>query len=404
MKRKPLSAGRSNVLKLSPELKERLDNLGVVEERHSPDTLILRSVPVNPRYYNKPCTNLLIRRFGPGMPFLKCVDEDLQYTGTAKELVRAFAGSHKRAGWQALPCEPKVTIELGRAVEAAMRALGTGGAKPTLAPASVGDESDAASGLLNTFGESLTERAVEGTLQPCMSRCDAVDEVASCMLRWSNMRMALIIGESGTGKTNLLHGAAEKLLRRRPDMHVRLINLCDVFSGTLFDAERDSLLENLLNELAQAPETILAVEHLELAIRATDRGALLLAKAVERGAKIIGTTLPVFWPQVNRAPLARRIHAVPLSQFNAQQTEEVLLALSQHMAEHYLLQIDQNIVRAAVATSESLEGINPAKAIAVLDGAAARASLNGTQVVGIEDLCYSASRYRERERSDLADG
>lgn len=68
------------VITVERELEKKLKQLRVHIEAPDGDTVMPRNVPTSDRYFNRPRTNLLIKRPREGMPYLICVDEDLEYT------------------------------------------------------------------------------------------------------------------------------------------------------------------------------------------------------------------------------------------------------------------------------------------------------------------------------------
>jgi len=67
---------------LEAGLKARLKQLKVRIDNHpDEDTLLLHDVPADARRFSKPRTSVLVKRPRAGLPFLVCVDEDLEYVG-----------------------------------------------------------------------------------------------------------------------------------------------------------------------------------------------------------------------------------------------------------------------------------------------------------------------------------
>ena len=66
---------------LEAGLKARLKQLKVRIDNPDEDTLLLHDVPADARRFSKPRTSVLVKRPRAGLPFLVCVDEDLEYVG-----------------------------------------------------------------------------------------------------------------------------------------------------------------------------------------------------------------------------------------------------------------------------------------------------------------------------------
>jgi ATP-dependent Clp protease ATP-binding subunit ClpA len=383
------------MIELEKQLVAKLQHLDVEILVRDGNTVVFRNVPVHPRCFNKPATNLLIQRARKGMPFLIGVDADIEYTGPDSELTRLFAGGMTREGWRVLHLAHLSRGDPQDAVEAALTLLGFEGQEPALPPppqsAPPADEPP----LLTSLATNLSRRVLDGTAEPTVGRAEEIEEVLACALRWGQARLALIVAESGCGKTNLLHGVAHRLRECRPDLTLLSLPLAHLFAGSLFDADRENLFVRLLKE-AQAGPLIVAIEHLDLALREIPHGRLLLTQALDEGVRLIGTTLPDPLRDFEAPPLARRLHLVHLSEPSARETAAILAACRDHLVAHYHVEIDDTCLQACVrAAEERLPGHFPAKALALLDAAASKTALAGAPLVGPDEICYAVTRLTE---------
>lgn len=380
------------MLQLERATARRLQQMRVRIDVPDAHTLFLRNVPTNASFFNKAHTNVLIKRPREGMPFLIFVDEDLACVGDADpSLARALVGGQARDGWRVLQVGGYSDVQT--MVENALAALGSDGGEPQPPAPIAGAHSPgtrAPTELLASFGTDLTQRVRDDQAEPTVGRDDAIDDVCATVTRWGAARMPVIVGESGVGKTNLLNGVARRLAERQPAWQVVAVALGDVFAGTLFDAERENLLSRLMRE-ATSGNRCVALEHIELALVVPD-GRLLVSQALDAGARIIGTALPAQQARLAQAPLARRVSVVSLPEPEPSQTLEILGALVDRIAAHHGVEIVPSCLPAAVRAAGSLPGCFPAKAVTLLDSAAARASLGGAAVVGIDDICFAASQ------------
>lgn len=364
--------------------------LDVRVETPDSDTVLLRNVPTNPRFYNKPATNVLVKRPATGVPLLLFVDDDLEYLGADPAITGRFASGSTQAGWR--------NILLGSAssdpqylVEEAMTTLGSHGEDPTPPPPGPDKRAASEGGVLANCGINLTAQVKAGQTHPTIGRGEEIDTVAASVLRSGEMSLVTIVGEPGVGKSNLLKGVARRILERTPEMELIMVEAASLFAGTIFPAERENVLATLLREAAAAPNTILAIEHLELATTQTVFGALMLANALDSGARIIGTILPAFASAVMASPvLGRRITRVDLDEVGEQDAVEILAAAQEVIRERYGLDVDQRCLGACVHAAKPLPGLLPAKAIELLHRAAARASLDKAGVLGLDDIYASA--------------
>lgn len=373
------------------ELEERLRQLRVHVDVPDGDTVLLRNVPANDRFFNKPRTNLLIKRPREGMPYLICVDEDLDYTGTDSALARAFVAGHKQQGWRVLFVGNDTRADIQQVIEEALGAVGFDGREPELKPPTVTVEHGSRGKALASFAIELL---ADASTEPTIGREEKIEEVVSSLLQWQ-VRLPLIVGESGVGKTNLVRAVTRKLKRCRPQFKVMTVELSAVMAGTLFDSERESLLIALLKDVSDQPETVVVLEHLEMALIGVPRGHLLLGQALDGGARLIGTTLPGYLSRFEIEPLTRRLQVTELIEMSMSETGEVLVTLRDRIAAHHRITIDETLLDAVIETALPLTAHFPAKAISLLDGAAARAVLAGESELSLFDVYTAGARFRE---------
>jgi hypothetical protein len=383
------------MLELGRALATRLQELGVRVDVLDGDTVILRDVPADARFFNKTHTNLLLKRPAGHMPFVACVDEDLEYTGPDPSLDQAFRTGIRRGGWLAILLGNRPRTDFHDAATNVLCALGFDEREPAVIRSEEACTPRPVGGLFTTRGINLSELARNARSEPVFGRESEITEAASCLIRWGQTRMAVIVGESGVGKTNLLYGVAEKLLRSQRDLSLTLFDLGGLFAGTLFDAEREHTLRALLTEALTSSAMAVAVEHVELALY-MPHGPAILSESIDAGARIIGTTLPLYLPKFAIEPLARRLQVIELPEMSPKDTAAVLQAVAGRIAVHHHLEIDESCVSACVRACRSLPGVFPAKAIRLLDAAAALATLTGATVISPDEIYSSAEGAKER--------
>jgi len=381
-------AERNLMVRVKQEIEKRLRQLRVRVDMQDDDTVLLRNVPANDGFFSKARTNVLIKRARQGLPYLICVDEDLDYTGKDPALARAFVSGHKQQGWRVLSIGRSAGEDLQQVIEEALNVVGFDGREPEMKHAHVAEQRTPGS-LLASFATSITTELND---EPTVGREEQIEEVVSSLLQWQ-VRLPMIVGESGVGKTNLARAAARRLKQLRAGLNVLSVDLGAVMAGSLFESEREALLIALTRDVADAREAIVVFEHLEMALLGLPRGHLLLAQAVDRGMRVIGTTLPGYQSRFEIEPLSRRVHVTELAEMGPADTVEVLRAVRKKIAEHHQMNISDSLIESVVETALPLEGCYPAKAITLLDAASARAMLAGETELTLFDLYGAASRF-----------
>lgn len=379
-------------IQFEPALEAKLRRLRLQPELADQDTIILRNVRADDRCFSKASTNLLIKRAEQGAPYIVCVDQDLEYTGVDPALAREFSAALTRQGWRILTFGGRLRRDLAAALEFALEFLGADkedGGEP--AGAAAGPRG----GLLAAWAENLTA-AIAGRECPTLFRGDEIAQVAACTLSWQG-RLPLILGGPGTGKTNLLFGIAHMLASRQRT--VLAVNLGAMMAGALFESEREVLLRSLLRE-AGSSGSVIALEQAEWSVISSPRGHVLLREALDRGVGLVATSLPEHSDRFGIEPLGSRLEIVRLSELCAGDTRRVLETLLPSLAAHHNVRIDVEVAHAAVERSLSMQGLLPGKAVTLLDAAAARARLLGSDTVNLIDVYLAASGMQEMQEVD----
>jgi ATP-dependent Clp protease ATP-binding subunit ClpA len=385
------SAGRSGELPaIDKGLRAELEKLHVSFDCPDLTTVLLRNVPTNQRFFNKLHTNLLVK----DLPFAVCCDADLEYLGRDQALARAFASAARHKGWRVLLAGNSAPDAPVKCVNQALAMLGFNGRVPALMPSWNTQQEETRSKLLSVFGRNLTQELVRGSVQPCIGRAEALMHVLSCLLQWQK-RLVIVAGGLGAGKTNLLDAIAERLLKVQSTLEVYSVNVGLLMAGTSFDGERERLLARLLDEVSASSHVVLAMEHMEQAISGVPRGPLLLARAVDAGARIIGTCIGADHAVFRKPPLSRRVCVVELEQLSEEETLEALSVFRGRIAAYHGVGIDEALLPIVVQTSTPVMGSFPSKAIALLDAAAARARLSGAQEIRLEDVYIAVGTFQE---------
>jgi ATP-dependent Clp protease ATP-binding subunit ClpA len=372
---------------LDPALQAKLRRMNLRIELPDEQTLTVKGVPANRRHFNKARTNLLIKRSSGAVPCVVCVDDDLEYAGTDQALSKAFVAAPTQQGWRILTLGNLAGNSRGdftAGLECALDILGVEEASDaaTAAPETPSKK------LLAGWGKNLTEAVSAGSTSPTLFRDEEIEQVVSATLSWEG-RLPLILGEPGTGKTNLLRGIAYLLDRRHQE--VLAVNMGALLAGTLFESERESLLAALLREAGDSG-VVLALEQIEWAVNGTSRSLVLLRDALDRGTRLIATSTPDQERRFCVHPIASKLEIVRLHELCASDTRSVLEQLRSSISSHHAVGIDDELERATVERSISMSGSLPGKAVRLMDAAAARASLTDSGKVTFVDLYVAASR------------
>jgi len=269
---------------------------------------------------------------------------------------------------------------------------------------------------LERYAHDLTESARQGKLDPVIGREDEIRRVMQVLSRRTKNNPVLI-GEPGVGKTAIVEGLAQRIVRGDvPDQlkNKRLvaIDLGSMIAGTKFRGEFEDRLKAVVREIIDSNgEIICFIDELHTLVGAGGaEGAIdaanLLKPALARGElRCIGaTTLNEYKKHVEKdAALARRFQTVMVGEPSVDDTIAILRGLKEKFEIHHGVRIkDSAIIAAAVLSSRYIaDRFLPDKAIDLIDEAGSALRLQiGSMPIEIDDLDRRIS-HLEIERQAL---
>jgi ATP-dependent Clp protease ATP-binding subunit ClpB len=237
---------------------------------------------------------------------------------------------------------------------------------------------------LERYAHDLTDSARQGKLDPVIGREDEIRRVMQVLSRRTKNNPVLI-GEPGVGKTAIVEGLAQRMVRGDvPDQlknkRLVMIDLGSMIAGTKFRGEFEDRLKAVVREIIESNgEIICFIDELHTLVGAgSAEGAIdaanLLKPALARGElRCIGaTTLNEYKKHVEKdAALARRFQAVLVGEPSVDDTIAILRGLKEKYEIHHGVRIkDSAIVAAAVLSQRYItDRFLPDKAIDLIDEA-----------------------------------
>eukprot|EP00126_Sphaerothecum_destruens_P013265 Sdes_comp22699_c0_seq1m21114 len=239
---------------------------------------------------------------------------------------------------------------------------------------------------LNKYGTDLVSEAEKGKLDPVIGRDDEIRRVIQILSRRSKNNPVLI-GEPGVGKTAIVEGLAQRIVRQDvpSNLRCRLISLDmgALVAGAKYRGEFEERLKSVLKEVSDANgEIILFIDEIHLVLGAgkTD-GAMdaanLLKPMLARGElKCIGaTTLDEYRKYVEKDPaFERRFQQVSVKEPTVLDTISILRGLKDRYEAHHGVRIADNalVIAAQLADRYITTRFLPDKAIDLIDEACAK--------------------------------
>ena len=249
------------------------------------------------------------------------------------------------------------------------------------------DNADQRGEALNKYTIDFTALAAEGKLDPVIGRDDAIRRTIQILQRRTKNNPVLI-GEPGVGKTAIVEGLAQRILRGEvpesmKDKRLLGLDLALLVAGAQFRGEFEERMKAVLQDLqTEKGQVILFIDELHTLVGAgSAQGSLdasnMLKPALARGElRCVGaTTLDEYRKYIEKdAALERRFQTIQLDEPSVEDTIAILRGLKERYEVHHGVQItDPAIIAAATLSHRYIsDRFLPDKAIDLVDEAASR--------------------------------
>ncbi len=240
---------------------------------------------------------------------------------------------------------------------------------------------------LERYGRDLTEVARKGKLDPVIGRDEEIRRVIQVLARRTKNNPVLI-GEPGVGKTAIVEGLAQRIVRGDVPEGLRnkrivALDMGALVAGAKYRGEFEERLKAVLKEIADAQgQVVLFIDELHTVVGAgAAEGSIdasnLLKPMLARGElhTIGATTLDEYRKHIEKdAALERRFQPVLVGEPTVEDTISILRGLRERYEIHHGVKIkDAALVAAAVLSNRYIaDRFLPDKAIDLVDEAASR--------------------------------
>jgi ATP-dependent Clp protease ATP-binding subunit ClpC len=239
---------------------------------------------------------------------------------------------------------------------------------------------------LKAYGHDLTEMCREGKMDPVIGRKEEIERLILILCR-RRKNNPVLVGEAGVGKTAIVEGLAQAIIRGDvPDIlrkkKLITLDLALMIAGTKYRGQFEERIKAVMDEIKKNGNVLLFIDELHTIVGAgAAEGAIdasnILKPALSRGElQCIGaTTIDEYRKHIEKdAALERRFQKIMIAPPNVEDTIEILIGLKPEYEKHHkVIFTPQAIQAAAILSDRYVHGrFLPDKAIDLMDEAGAK--------------------------------
>lgn len=273
---------------------------------------------------------------------------------------------------------------------------------------------------LEKYAINLNERAQQGKLDPVIGRDDEIRRVLQILSRRTKNN-PILIGEPGTGKTAIVEGLAQRIVRgdvpeNLKHKQIYSLDMGALIAGAKYQGEFEERLKAVVNEVTQAEgDIILFIDEIHTLVGAgKSSGAMdaanILKPALARGdlRSIGATTLNEYQKYFEQdKALERRFQIVMVDEPDEESAIAIMRGLKERYENHHKVRIKDDAIIAAVELSQRYisDRFLPDKAIDLVDEAAAKLRIEMDSVPeGLDEISRKIAQLEIEREAIKRDG
>ena len=383
---------------------------------------VMQKLDISPVMIERPLDAALshLPRVAGGEPYL---------SGTSQKVLEKANEVARRQGDQYVTVEAIFTalFEVKSAASSILKDAGVTQKELTAAiqelrqgKTATGQEAEEQYQALSKYAVNLNERARQGKLDPVIGRDDEIRRVLQILSRRTKNN-PILIGEPGTGKTAIVEGLAQRIVRGDVPENLKMkqvysLDMGALIAGAKYQGEFEERLKAVINEITQAQgEIILFIDEIHTLVGAgKSSGAMdaanILKPALARGdlRSIGATTLDEYQKYFEKdKALERRFQVVMVDEPDEESAIAILRGLKEKYENHHKVRIKDDAIIAAVQLSQRYisDRFLPDKAIDLVDEAAAKLRIEMDSVPeGLDEISRKISQLEIERAAIKRDG
>ena len=260
---------------------------------------------------------------------------------------------------------------------------------------------------LDQYSRDLTEDVRSGKIDPVVGREEETERICRILCRKTKNNPCLI-GEPGVGKTAIVEGLAQRIVRGDvPDplkgKRLVMLDIAGMVAGAKFRGDFEERIKGAMQEAADSSDVLLFIDEIHTIIGAgSSEGALdaanIMKPMLSRGEiQVIGaTTVDEYRKHIEKdAALERRFQSILVEEPTPEQCVRILEGIRPAYEKHHEVKISDEAIEACVKLSRRYvtDRFLPDKAIDLMDEACSRRQLQSY---------YQKNGQPEKETGDLA--
>ena len=241
-------------------------------------------------------------------------------------------------------------------------------------------------GILEKYGEDLTEAARSGELDPIVGRDDEIKRICQVLSR-RKKNNPIILGDAGVGKTAIVEAIAQRIVNKKVartlfNKKIISVNISSLVAGTKYRGEFEERMKTLVDELKADKNVIVFFDEIHTLVGAggvsgsLDASNILKPSLSSGKIQCIGaTTLDEYRENIEKdAALTRRFQEIMIDPPSEEETIEILNRLKGSYEDYHGVEYSDASIRACVELSNRYitQRELPDKAIDVMDEAGAK--------------------------------